>query len=79
MRCFQKRTRAERHAELAESARGIGRDGNILSEITARTKGGGGIGHTLTQTDFVESVGIGSAHVVEGAGAGRKPKFVENS
>ena len=65
MRCFQKRTRAERHAELAESARGIGRDGNI-SEVIARAEGGGGIGQTLTQTDFVEFTGVGSAHVVEG-------------
>ena len=66
MRCFQKRTRAERHAELAESARGIGRDGNILSEVIARAEGGGGIGHVFTQTDFVE-----------GADAGGKLKFVE--
>ena len=66
MRCFQKRTRAERHAELAESARGIGRDGNILSELTPRAEGSGGIDHTLTQTDFVEFTGVGSAHDVEG-------------
>ena len=77
MRCFQKRTRAECHAELAESARSIGRNGNILSEVVARAEGGGGIGHTLTQTDFVEFAGVGSAHVVEGAGAGGKLKFVE--
>ena len=65
VRCFQKRTRAERHAKLAESARGIVRDGNI-SEIIARAEGGGGIGHTLVKTDFVEFAGVGSAHVVEG-------------
>ena len=77
MCCFQKRTRAERHAELAESACGIGCDGNILSEVTARAKGGGGTDHTLTQTDFVEFTGVGSAHVIEGAGAGGTLKFVE--
>ena len=70
MRCFQKRKRAERHAELAESARGTGRDGNILSEFTAHAEGGGGIDHTLTQTDFVEFTGVGSAHVVEGEEGG---------
>ena len=75
MRCFQKRTRAERHAELAESARGIDHDENILSEIIARAEGGGGIGHTLIKTDFVEFAEVGSAHVVEGAGG--KLKFVE--
>ena len=77
MRCFQKITRAERHAERAASARGISRDGNLLSEVIARAEGGGGIGHTLTQTDFFEFAGVGNAHVFEGAGAGGKLKFVE--
>ena len=48
-----------------------------LSEVIARAEGGGGIDHTLIQTDFVEFAGVGSAHVVEGAGAGGKLKFVE--
>ena len=53
-------------AQLAQSARDIGCDGNIFSEVIARAEGGGGIGHVFTQTDFVE-----------GADAGGKLKFVE--
>ena len=52
-------------AQLAQSARDIGCDGNIFNKVIARAEGGGGIGHAFTQTDFVE-----------GAGAGGKLKFV---